>query len=98
MFDKPSAFTKYIHTPLVSIVNIVTSYRRIAVGRNPNASKIVTVNSIVDELAKTIFVDVDATCLAVMNFALYDGRISTSFHFETGDPIVVNIVGFEKSL
>lgn len=98
MFDEPPAFAEYVHATLVSVVDVVAPYRRIAVGRDPDAGKIITMDPIVDELTETVFVDVNAARLAVMNFALYDRRVRASFHFETGDPIVVDIVCFEKTL
>lgn len=98
MFDKPAAFAEYVHATLVSVVDVVAPYRRIAVGRDPDAGEIITMDPIVDELAETVFVDVNAARLAVMDFALYDRRVRAGFYLETGDPIVVDIVGFEKTL
>lgn len=98
MFNKPSAFSKYIYPTLVSIINIITTYSRITIRSNPNASKIITMNSIVYKLTKSIFMNIDSTCLAMMNFTLHNRRICSSFNFKASNAIIVNIISFKKSL
>lgn len=98
MFNQSSAFTKYIYSTLMSIIYIITPYCWIAVRSNPNTSKIVTMNSIINKLAKTIFMNIDSTCLTVMNLALHNRWIGSSFDFKTSNAVIVNIIGFKKSL
>lgn len=98
MFNKSSTFSKYINSPLVSIINIITTYSRITIRSDPNTSKIIAMNSIINKLTKTIFMNIDATCLTMMNFTLYYRWISSSFNFKSSNSVIVNIISFKKSL
>jgi len=98
MFNKSSAFTEYINSTLVSIIYIITPYCRIAVRSYPNTSKIVTMNFVINKLTKTIFMNIDATCLTMMNFTMYNRWISSSFDFKTSNAVIVNIISFKISL
>lgn len=95
VLDQTPTFAEYVHAALVAVVDLVPSYSGIRVRRNPHAGKVVGVDLVVDELAQTVLVDVDPARLAVMYFAVHDGRISAGLHLESRYPIVVNVVGFE---
>jgi stage V sporulation protein SpoVS len=56
------------------------------------------VNSIFDKLAETVFVNVNAAGLSVMNLALDNCRVSSGFDFESGNSVVVNVVFLKVSL
>jgi len=72
--------------------------RWIAVGSNPDACKVVRVYLVFYELSAPVLMDVDAPCLSVVNVALDYGRISTGFHFEPRDTIVMNLILFKVPL
>jgi len=79
----------------MAIVYFVSTYSRVRIRCDPYASKIIRMNLVIDELSQTILVHVDAPSLAMMDFAVNNGRISSGFHLETCYPIVVNVVSLE---
>jgi hypothetical protein len=56
------------------------------------------VNLVLDELATTVLVNVNAACLTVMDLTLDYHRVGVSLHFEAGNAIVVNVVGLKVTL
>lgn len=82
----------------MSVVDLVPPDRRVAVRGDPHAGKIVRVDLVVDELAETVFVHVDAACLAVVDLAVHDGGIRARFHFEAGNSVVVDVVRLKITL
>lgn len=50
MFDQSSAFAKYVHASLVSVVDFVLPNGRIAVRRYPHSGEIIRMDSIIDKL------------------------------------------------
>lgn len=82
----------------MSIIDLIAPNCRVTVRRDPNSSKVVRMYLIVYELSEARFVDVDASCLSVVDLAMDYGGVSAGFHFEPGDSIVVNVVGFKVTL
>lgn len=98
VLNKSTAFSEYVDATLMSVVYLIAPNRRVTVRRDPNSSKVIGVYLIVNELAKARFVDVDASCLSVVNLTMNYGGVSAGLHFEPGDSIVVNVVGFKVTL
>lgn len=98
MLNQPTTFAKNVNAALMAIVNFIAANRRITIRCNPNTREIITVYFVVDKLAQTVFVHVDAASLAVMNFTMYDGGISAGLDFETGNSVIVNVIAFKVSL
>lgn len=82
----------------MAIVDFVPPDSWIRIRGYPNTGEIVRMDFVIDELSETVFVNVYAACLAVMDLAMDDRRISTGLNFETSDPIVVDVVGFKVTL
>lgn len=55
-------------------------------------------DAILDELAETVLVHINAARLAVMDVALDHRRIGARLHLEAGYPIVVDVVLLEVAL
>ena len=82
----------------MTIINLVSPNRRVAIARNPDTSEVVGMNLILDKLALTIFMDVNPSCLSMMNFTVHNGWICSGLYFEASNPVIVNIVGLKISL
>jgi hypothetical protein len=82
----------------VPVVDFVSTDRRVAVGGYPDAREVVRVDLVVYKLTQTVLVNVNTSSLTVVDFALDHGRVGAGFHFETGDAVVVDVVGFEVTL
>lgn len=82
----------------MTIVDFILAYCWIRIRCYPDTGEIVAVNSILDKLSKTVLVDVNAACLTVMNFALDDCWICSSFHLKSSYSIVMNVILFKVSL
>lgn len=80
------------------VVDLVPPDRRVAVRGDPHPGEIVRVDLVVDELAETVFVHVDAAGLSVVDLTVHDGRIRARFHFEAGNSVVVNVVRLKITL
>lgn len=80
------------------VVDLVPPDRRVAVRRDPHAGEIVRVDLVVDELAETVLVHVDAASLSVVDLAVYDGWVRARLHFEAGDSVVVDVVRLKVTL
>lgn len=55
-------------------------------------------NSVFNELPETVFMDINAAGLTVMNFTFDDCWVGTGLDFKTGNSIVVDVVFLEISL
>lgn len=73
-------------------------YCRIAVRCNPNAGKVVGVDFIFDELATSIFMNVDSSRLTMMDVTFDDGRIGTGLYLKSGNAVIVNLIIFKVAL
>lgn len=98
MLDQATAFAKDVDTALVPVVDLVLTYCRIGVRGDPYAGKVIAVNAILYELTESVFVHVNAASLPVMNLALDDRRIGSSFHLEARDAVIVNVIFLKVSL
>lgn len=82
----------------MSVVDFVPPDRRVAVRGDPHAGEIVRVDLVVDELAETVFVHVDAARLSVVDLAVYDGWIRSCLHLEARNTVVVDVIRFKITL
>lgn len=98
MLDEATSLPEYIYTSLVAIVYLVTSDGGVAVGSDPDASKVVGMDFVVDELAETVLMNVDAARLPMMDLAVYHGWICACFYLKSSYSIVVNVVCFKIAL
>lgn len=73
-------------------------YGWITVRCYPNTSKVITVNLVLDELAPSIFMYINTSCLTIVDFATDYCGIGTCFYFKTSNPIVVYVIGLEITL
>lgn len=55
-------------------------------------------NAVFDELAETIFMNINASGLTVMYVAFDNGWIGAGLHFESSDTIIVNVILLEIAL
>lgn len=95
MLDQAPTFTEYIHSTLMAVVDLVPPYGGIRIRSDPHAGEVIGVDFVVDELAQTVLVDVNASRLAVVYLAMHDGRISAGFYLKPRYPVVVYVIGFE---
>ena len=98
VFNKSSSLPKYVHTTLMSIVNLILTNRWITVWCYPHTSKIVRVNFVLNKLATSIFVHINAPCLAVVNFTLNHSWVGPSLHLESSYTVVMNITALKVAL
>lgn len=98
MLNQTSPFAEDIHATLMSVVDLITSYRWIAIARYPHASEIVRMDPIVYELPQPVLMHVYAPRLAMMYLTMHYSGVGACLHFETSNAIVVNVVRFEKPL
>lgn len=98
MLDKSTTFSKYVDATLMSIIDLISPNRRVAVRRDPNPSKVIGVYLIVYELAEPRLMDVDASCLSVVDLTMDYGGVSAGFHLKTSDSVVVDVIRFEVAL
>ena len=98
MLNDTSAITKYIYSSLMSIVYLIASDCGTAVGCDPHPSIVVAMNLVFNELTRSLFVNVNPTRSPVVNLTSYNSWISSSFHLETSQVIMVNVVGFKVTL
>lgn len=98
MLDEPAALPEYVHAALVAVVDLVAPDGGVAVGRDPHAREVVGVYLVVYELAEPGLVHVDAARLSVVDLAVHHGGVRAGLHLETGDSVVVDVVGFKIAL
>lgn len=55
-------------------------------------------NSILYELTQTIFMDINASGLTMVNVAFHNRWIGTGFHLKSSNAIIVNVILFEITL
>lgn len=63
----------------------------VTAGGDPDTSKVVGVDLVVDELPAPVLVHVNATCLSMVYFAVHYCRVSTSLHLKPSNPVVVDV-------
>ena len=66
VLDQSATFAEDVHAALVAVVDLVPADGRIRIGGDLHTGKIIGMNPVLDELALTGFVDVDAACLALL--------------------------------
>lgn len=71
---------------------------RIAIGCDPDASKVVVVDAIFKKLTTAIFMDIYATSQSIVNITFNDRRICTRLDLEPSNTIVMYIVAIEIAL
>lgn len=60
--------------------------------------KIIGMNSILYELAESVFVYVNATSLSMMNVTFDNCWVGARFHFESSDSVIVDVILLEITL
>lgn len=73
-------------------------YRGVAVGRDPHAGKVVGVDFVLDELAPSLLVHVDAPRLPVVDLAAHHGGVGIGLHLEAGDAVSVDVAVLKVAL
>lgn len=73
-------------------------YRRVAVGRDPHAGKVVGVDFVLYELAPPLLVHVNAPRLTVVDLAAHHGGVGVGLHLEAGDAVPVDVAVLKVAL
>lgn len=73
-------------------------YGRVTVRCNPDTSKIVWMNLVINKLSPSILVNIYSTCLSMVNFTVDNCWICTSFHLKASYSVVVNVTGIKVAL
>lgn len=71
---------------------------RVAVWCNPNTSKVIGIDLILDELAAALLVHVDAPGLAVVNLTTHYCGVGIGLHLEACDPVSVDVAALKVAL
>jgi hypothetical protein len=70
----------------------------VTVGSNPNSSEIIWVDFVFYKLSSAIFMNINTTCLTMVNFTSNNCRVSTCLYFKTSNPVIVNVIWFKITL
>lgn len=73
-------------------------YRRVAVGRDPHAGKVVGVDFVLYELTPSLLVHVNAARLPVVDLAAHHGGVGVGLHLEAGDSVPVDVAVLKVAL
>lgn len=98
MLDKSPPFPEYVHSPLMSVIYLVSPNSRVAVRCDPHSGEIIRMYFIINELSESIFVDVNSASLSMMDLTMHYGWIRSRLDFEACNAIVVDVVGFKVPL
>jgi hypothetical protein len=55
-------------------------------------------NLVVNELTQAIFVNIDTTCLPMMNLTMYNSRVGTCLHLKASNSVVMNVISLKVAL
>lgn len=98
VLDKSTPIPKDIHATLQAIVDLIPPNGGIAVGGDPHTSILIGVNLVLDELAHAVFMDVDATRLAIVDLTAYYGWVGLCLHFKASNAVIVYVIGLKVTL
>ena len=98
VLDETSSIAKYVHSTLLTIVDLSLPNRRVTIGRNPDSGVGIRVDAVLEELSEAVLVDVDAAREAVMDVAAHHRRVGAGLHLEPRDTVGVDVVSLEVAL
>lgn len=84
--------------PADSAPCVSSPYRRVTVGRDPHAGKVVGVDFVLYELAPPFLVHVNAPRLSVVDLAAHHGGVGVGLHLEAGDAVPVDVTVLKVAL
>lgn len=84
--------------PADSAPCVSSPYRRVTVGRDPHAGKVVGVDFVLYELAPPFLVHVNAPRLSVVDLAAHHGGVGVGLHLEAGDAVPVDVAVLKVAL
>lgn len=73
-------------------------YRRVAVGRDPHTSKVIGIDFVLYKLSPSLLVDIDASCLAVMDLTTHHCGVGVGLHFEARYAVSVDVAVLKVTL
>lgn len=73
-------------------------YRGVAVGRDPHASEVISIDLVLYKLPAAFFVDVDAPRLAVVDLTAHHRGVGVGLHLKPGDTVSVNVAVLKVAL
>lgn len=87
-----------LQLPADSAPWVSSPYRRVAVGRDPHAGKVVGVDFVFYELAPPLLVHINAPRLSVVDLAAHHGGVGVGLHLEAGDAVPVDVAVLKVAL
>jgi len=80
------------------VIYFISADSRIAIRSDPYPSKIIRMNFVLNKLALSVFVDIDAPSLSMMNFTMYNSWIRSCLNLESSYSIIVNVIPLKVTL
>lgn len=73
-------------------------YRWIAVGRDPHTGKVISVDFVLYKLSPSLLVDIDASCLAMMDLTAHHSGVGICLHLKACDTVSVDVAVLKVTL
>ncbi len=86
-------FNKY-----VVLYEASSPYRRVTVGRDPHTSKIVGIDFVLYKLPPPLLMDVDASCLAMMDLTAHHCGVGVGLHLKACYTVSVDVTVLKVTL
>lgn len=73
-------------------------YRRVTVGRDPHTSKVISIDFVLYKLPPALLVDVDASCLAMMDLTAHHRGVCVGLHLKACYTVPVDVTVLKVTL
>lgn len=83
---------------MLSLWNVLSPYRRVTVGCDPHTSKVISVDFVLYKLSPPLLVDVDASCLAMMDLTTHHRGVSIGLDLEACYTVSMDVAVLKVTL